>query len=50
MEIPIEALKGGLWWIDEALANADLTHNEYLKTKKHSEELTKYIKEVEPKE
>jgi len=47
MEVPIEAIKAALWWLEDGLLNAELTNKNYRKTKRYSEELNKYLEHLD---
>lgn len=47
MKIPIEAIKGALWWLKDGMDNVDLSDADWRKTKCYKEELESFIEENE---
>ncbi len=45
-KIPVEAIKGALWWLSDGLDNADMDNSEWQKTKKYKDQLETYLNET----
>ncbi|MCK5612118.1 hypothetical protein KAR91_60160 [Candidatus Pacearchaeota archaeon] len=43
-QIPIEAIKGALWWLNDGLDNADMSNREWKKTADFKNQIKDWIK------